>query len=268
MRTPMRIGKTLIVAQFLIALFVIACGSDQKSDLKIIGGEAVSPDDPIAQSAAALVSPDGKVRCTVVPISAKVFITAAHCVYGRPDYKAWSIVTGTEVHSGTAYSIHSVIVHEQFSSQELRTVDPTDAPNDIALIRTNEPVAGTIPVPIIRGLDYAADQMPLTITVAGYGRSLGSDSGSKGILRKVNVAVLDHNIKTHEFSSDDIEGRMGCHGDSGGPAFTYENGKLVLVGIVSRGHNSCVKGQTIYTDVSGFSDFIRKSLDSFGATRN
>jgi secreted trypsin-like serine protease len=264
----MRNGLVIKIAQILVAIFVTACGSQQNSDLKIIGGDIVRARDPIATSVAALVTADGNVHCTVAPLSAKVFITAAHCVYGRQDYKDWSIVTGRNVSDGKSYALESIIVHEKFSSQELRMPEPSEAPNDVALIQVKEPVAGTIPVPIIRGLSGATEQMPMLVTVAGYGRSDGADKASKGILRKVTLPVVIQNTETHEFLTIDAQGRMGCHGDSGGPAFTTENGKLMLVGVVSRGDHACVKGQTVYTDLSEFRDFILKSLDTFGATRN
>ena len=44
-------------------------------------------------------------------------------------------------------------------------------------------------------------------------------------------------------------------GDSGGPAFVTRAGKLVLVGVTSRGSGNC-DGEGIYTDVRQFRAFI------------
>jgi secreted trypsin-like serine protease len=251
---------------FAITLFCSAlatsCGPSSQAKLNIIGGETVQSDDPLARHAAALVNRDGTVKCTVTPVGPNVFATAAHCIFGR-DLKGWKIQTGTTAGDGEELPVESSIVHRDFSSGLLYSAHPETAPNDIALIQTRSPSAGTIPVPIIRGVTRLKLNVPFDITVAGYGRTSGASATSKGVLQKVRLTVTHVDDNLHEFTAQGVDGKMGCHGDSGGPAF-YRDGKTeVLIGLVSRGDNSCESGTTIFTDVIDFVPFISDSLKEF-----
>jgi secreted trypsin-like serine protease len=254
--------KTKLLGWCVAVSALSSCGRDQASKLDIIGGQAVKPSDPIAHYIGALVSRDGAVKCTVTPIAESTFATAAHCVYGR-DLEGWSIQTGLVIGKGESLDIDQTMIHRDFSGNSLYSAHPVSAPNDIALIHTRSPSAGTIPVPIIRGIKRQELTTPFTITVAGYGRTDGQLIESKGVLQKVKLTVTQTNRDLHEFTSEDADGRMGCHGDSGGPAFYEDAGKLFLIGITSRGDHPCKVGATIFTDILDFSTFIKDSLTQF-----
>jgi secreted trypsin-like serine protease len=247
----------------LSAAFVMtSCGQASKSYTDIIGGQTVKSGDPIAKHVAALVNDEGTVKCSVTPISESVFMTAAHCVYGR-RLDGWMIQTGLVAGKGESLPVAGTIIHHDFAAGLLYSAHPASAPNDIALIQTSSPSAGTIPVPIIRGIARQELTTPFEVTVAGYGRTVGQLSESKGVLQKVRLKVTETDSNLHEFTSEDGEGRMGCHGDSGGPAFYGEGRSIALIGIVSRGDNSCEAGATIFTDVVEFLPFINESIKGF-----
>ena len=89
-------------ARFLLSLgllglwLVPSCRSPIHSDLKIIGGTPVSVDDPLAARVAVLMDQEEAVVCTVAPIARDVFLTAAHCVFGK-DLSGWTIRTGLSI---------------------------------------------------------------------------------------------------------------------------------------------------------------------------
>ena len=253
------VGRLLITAALSVSAMFASCDRSPQSKLDIIGGHAVQADDPIAQSAAALINNDGSVQCTVAPIRENVFVTAAHCVYGR-NLEEWTIHTGLKAGDGETLAIQSTIIHSQFASGLLYSSHPDVAPNDIALIQTTAPSAGVIPVPIIRGIVRQSLIEPFEVVIAGYGRTLGQSRQSNGVLQKTRLTITQTDSDRHEFSSDDAHGKMGCHGDSGGPAFYQDGRTLVLIGIVSRGDNACTKGKTIFTDVADFSSFISDGI--------
>ena len=111
------------------------------------------------------------------------------------------------------------------------------------------------------------------LTVAGWGL-LQPDNGMEynmqsPILRKAKVnsvpctySQTDNNIQlcaNGKINQD--EARDACQGDSGGPLYRYENGKEILVGIVSWG-NGCgyTDSPGVYTKVTAFLDWIKEKI--------
>ena len=255
----------------------LSCQAPDQSKIKIIGGTPVRSDDPIAHRVAVLMDQDQSVICTVAPLTQSVFVTAAHCIHGR-ELDGWTIQTGLNTHDRSkqndadqsfkssiipeSLSIESTMLHSHFAPNQLHSLEPTEAPYDIALIKTSQPSAGTIPVPILRNRPQRSLPTPLPIVVAGYGRTNGQDSHSKGVLQKAYLNINKFNPAVDEFTSTDLEGKMGCHGDSGGPAFYIDGKSISLIGVVSRGDGKCRKGKTVFTDLTQFWPFIAEAEDS------
>jgi len=245
-----------------------SCRSPQSSQLKIIGGTPVTMKDPILNHVAVLVDADGSVVCTVAPIAKDIFITAAHCVFDK-DLAGWTIRTGRSVvaskkpdskstiEQGEILKVErEIMAHNDYSRGLLEVLEPMAAPNDVALVKTSEPSAGTIPVPILVNSSRWSVQSDLPIIVAGYGRSEASAPESSGILQKAELRISKVAKSVMEFTAVDPEGKMGCHGDSGGPAFVTAGRGVWLVGIVSRGDRACTKGTTVFTDLTEFWPFL------------
>lgn len=267
-------------AKFMLALGLMglwafpACRSSVDSKLKIIGGTPVSVDDPLAARVAVLMDQEETVVCTVAPIARDVFLTAAHCVFGK-DLSGWTIRTGLSIaaesgsahdnKAGKASSVTSgetlkvereILAHDRYSRSLLEVLEPEAAPHDLALVKTSKPSAGTIPVPILINSSRWSVESNLPIVVAGYGRTAASDPESSGVLQKVELRVSKVSKSVMEFTAFDASGRMGCHGDSGGPAFVTAGRSVWLVGIVSRGDRTCTKGTTVFTDLTEFWPFL------------
>ena len=260
------------IASVLLVLLVSTCRTPEPSSQKIIGGTPVNAQDPLANRVAVLVDAEEKVVCSVAPIASDIFITAAHCVYGK-DMTDWTIRTGLSIYQGRARQLsgtdsknwakpevlkveREVMAHQNYSRGLREVLEPESAPNDVALVKTTEPSAGTIPVPILINTSRWGVESNLPITIAGYGRTDGSDPESSGVLQKVDLKISKVSKPVMEFTAVDPTGKMGCLGDSGGPAFFTAGRNVWLVGIVSRGDRTCKKGTTVFTDLTEFWPFL------------
>jgi secreted trypsin-like serine protease len=253
----------------LLGLFGLAsCRLPETSHLKIIGGTPVHANDPVINHVAVLVDPDDSVVCTVAPIAKDVFVTAAHCVFDK-DLSGWTIRTGRSVVANRKTDSKStsdqgqilkvereIMAPQEYSRGLLEVLEPSAAPNDVALVKTSEPSAGTIPVPILINSSRWSVESNLPIIVAGYGRTDASSPESSGVLQKAELRISKVTKSVMEFTAVDPEGKMGCHGDSGGPAFVTAGRNVWLVGIVSRGDRACTKGTTVFTDLTEFWPFL------------
>ena len=253
--TPVRFISLL---SLLTTLLVLGSGSDfEGSHVKIIGGQNVTVKDPLAASVALLLDENSRMQCTVVALGPSLFLTAGHCVYAR-SLVGWHIQSGLKIGEGETFEIASATVHGDYSPGSMFSLDPERPANDLALLRTVSPWIGAEYVQLLAPEARAALTLPIDLKVFGYGRTIGDTSSSHGALKWGQVSVNQENISNHEFLSEQSDGVMGCHGDSGGPAFKT-NGENLLVGIVSRGDSSCTSGTTVYTDVSAFSEFLKST---------
>lgn len=246
---------SLVLVAVALELSLSGCGPSGRSQLKIIGGAPVEQNDPIASSVAALVTATNTIECSAVAVDTYTFVTAAHCIYGK-NLTGWTIKSGLYAGDGESISVISGQAHAKYDPSLIRTLNPELPPYDIAIIKTEEPTRSIIPVPIIRNHLSQFNQNELKITVAGFGRTDGLDPESTGRLQKASIPISAFNDKAHEFTTTDEDGKMGCHADSGAPAFIMFDDKLTLVGTVSRGDRKCASGTTVYTDISQLPDYV------------
>jgi secreted trypsin-like serine protease len=245
-----------------VALTLAACGQrdaeQDASDTKIVGGTSVTDTDVVTSSTVALLQPSGNAFCTGSLIAPRVVLTASHCL---EDYTgAMYVVFGTTAKPGTFPTKLRVTVatykqNEKFDPQAMDRDPVRSAPNDIALVKLSEDApAGFKPVSMLPA--DGALTVGERLTLAGFGLTNYIGVGS-GTLRKVNVKLTAVSKVGKEIEFGDSPGHSACMGDSGGPAFVTRRGKLVLVGVTSRGSSHC-NGSGIYTDVRQFRDWITK----------
>lgn len=150
--------------------------------------------------------------CTATVVGPKAIITAAHCArtgaeavfnYSGKQYKA--IMERSPVFPGQANDISIGVVNEILPNAKPHT------------IWSQTPTQG------------------LSIVLFGFGCSQpGGGDLADGKLRKGNNKVKD--IADFYFSSNEAGGAALCFGDSGGPTFIEEGGKLKVVGVNSKGN--------------------------------
>ncbi len=250
--------KALILTTSVI---LAGCGrpaTDDASDTMIVGGTRVSPTDVIAKSTVALVTPDGWQFCTGSLVSPKTVVTASHCLEGYDEsrlYVSFGTVAqeASFVSSRLRYATRTVM-NPNFDTAAMDMDVATRAPNDIAVIVMNSAApSGYTPVKMLKATD--ALHVGEALTLAGFGLT-NATFGTSGVLRKVDVKLAKEATTAKEIEYDASNGgKSACMGDSGGPAFVKRDGKLVLVGVTSRGSGAC-NAEGIYTDVRQFRAWI------------
>ncbi len=249
-----RIVLKRLATLVMLSVVLGSCSNQGPLRLKIIGGTAVTEQDPLSKSMGLLVDQNGKLSCSVVAISPGVFLTAAHCLFNL-SLAGWHVQTGLKLGVGDSLAVESATIHEEYSPASMYSLTPDRPANDLAIIRTTEPWTSAAYVSLLSPEARQDLVLPRSVTIVGYGRTVGNNSASTGTLTSGQVSVTSSGAGRYEFISEQSDGVMGCRGDSGGAAFDT-NHKNLLVGIVSRGDSQCTEGKTVYTDVSAYSEFL------------
>lgn len=165
--------------------------------------------------------------CTGTLIAADVVLTAAHCVESENGGFIGD-QEGTFEVNGQLYKTTKVTVHPNY--------DPNNfsAGFDIAIMKLDRPVDGITPHDINREVPTVGQ----TLTLVGFGESGKSTSGSNNDFgnKHVGETQIDTVTENHvSWQFDSHNESNTAPGDSGGPAFLDQNGKLVVAGITSGG---------------------------------
>ncbi|MBX9710084.1 MAG: trypsin-like serine protease [Xanthobacteraceae bacterium] len=228
-----------------------------------ITGSRSAPSESVARAVVTITGSRGNV-CSGSLIAANIVLTAAHCISPGTSYRVIDNTT-TPPRLLTA---QSVLTHPQYNAQAMAAHRATA---DVALLRLPSAVPAKAPAPL------GAPRLPVTLgahfTVAGVGvtSSTGDDvgtvraaalavTGQPGMLQIRLVDPLTQNKRA---------GMGGCTGDSGAPAFEDQDGRSVIVGVVSwsTGANNSdgCGGLTGITPLTLYKDWIVQTARSWGA---
>ena len=246
----MRITLTTL----LVGATLAGCGAPQTpsmSDTKIVGGTLASAADAVTKSTVALVGADGEFFCSGSLVTSIHVVTAAHCLKDFPVGEKLTVVFGITAKNGQVplskkREAKKFIVHAGYDEVAMDEEEASRPPNDIAFITLKSAApSGYTPVSVLttRTALIAGE----TLTLAGFGLT-SPFWGDSALLRKVDVKMINEKKTAHEIEFGESPGRSACMGDSGGPAFVRRNGKLVLVGVTSRGSGYC-DDTGLYTDI-------------------
>ncbi|KAJ8719661.1 hypothetical protein PYW08_011836 [Mythimna loreyi] len=234
---------------------------------RIVGGVPAGPGQYPYQAGLLLsiIGIDGTGVCGGSLISANRVITAAHC-WTDGINQVWriTVVLGstTLFSGGTRLDSSVVAMHPDWTPALVR--------NDVAVIYLPSSVQFSANIAPI-GLPTGSSDFAGTSAIAsGFG--LTSDGGTiSGGLNHVRLNVIANSACSFAFPlilqpsnlcTSGVGGVGACSGDSGGPLVGTENGKDVLIGVVSFGSASgCqVNLPSVFARVTSFVSFFNQHL--------
>ncbi len=231
----------------------------------IIGGHAVLATDFISKSVVAFVSTSsqGQALCTASLVAPDLAITAAHCVKdSSPAPQAqFVLVFGNDIHKAGVET--RTVDKVEIPSQWKPNAQPEFDTSDVALLH----FAGGLPAGYVISDLLPFDQTPKNgdeVTLAGYGITDGSTNFGAGLLRKVQVKVLNANFSATEIEFDESDGGGACNGDSGGPAYVMIDNHPYLFGLTSRGGSECDQ-DVIYSKISAYAQWFTDAVKAIRA---
>ncbi len=268
-------GLVLILSLSFLSACAGSKGAPRMTTLQtngdgITGGQAVSPQDPLAASVV-MISGEGdngeSFICTGAFISPEVILTAGHCVVD--DIQKLSVVFGLQPFVDAKVvnlPLTQVIRHPDYKQ---------GGRNDLALLF----FSGGLPRHAkVAELDHAnLIKNQTSFYAVGYGRTEGLEdsadfSNELGVLRSVQLQAQASQA-LDSFTIDQTKGKGVCFGDSGGPAFVSEKQKslVILSGIASGviapdvDSGDYCKHSSIYMRVSFYLPWIQSSLQKKAA---
>merc|ERR1719447_2778906 len=241
---------------------------------RIVGGNEVNPKYRLPYQALVYSQPH---LCGGTIVNKRFIITAAHCTehQGATNTNVKVAIgehnwcDGLTNEGGSWISAKRVINHPNYHSANLH--------NDIAVLELSEDITFTANIkPACLPTSAAKDYSNLAATISGWGGTIGYAPGDKPqqpqqcTLKESVVKVLS---PTSQKCSSYLgtttstsklcawaEGTDTCQGDSGGPLTVAENGKFVLIGVVSYGSGCAHTTPGIYARVQGFLPWIKSLI--------
>jgi len=210
---------------FLICLFSVAAGAGQA----MVGGAPPAADN--SSRSVLMILGDGGTVCTATAIARDLLLTASHCVLPGSDYK---LLLGPPSAHPLLKDIARVERDPQF---DLKRLFGHLATADVALLKLAQPLPATIPA-----ASLGAEEEPVAVgdafVVAGYGVTVRGDGRTAGTLRAATLVATGQpgGLQIRLFdpkTKGDTPGLGACAGDSGAPVFRDEDGRSVIIGVVS-----------------------------------
>jgi secreted trypsin-like serine protease len=251
-------------------------GTSDSTVAGIIGGDAVSADDPMAHTTVQIFAQtdEGVAGCTGSLVAADVILTAGHCSVSNPNdiIIYFSKDVPSDLQSFFKDWRQNPLVRQVVggvTNPAWAKLKPTQKANwgDMSLLKLEKPApSGYEPATLIS--EKTALTNGESITLAGFGLIQPLVNGNQvetTELRKVDVTVKNAKYSKTEILLDTSHGKGSCHGDSGGPGFVSVGGQNVIAAITSRADistdpNGECTGNVIYTAVAPYLSWISETV--------
>ena len=254
----------MIQTRRALALMTLALSFLASPAQALVGG-AKADQDGLGRSVLTIVGSRGNF-CSGTLIAPTLVLSAAHCVTPGASYK---IVQYDAERQPQLVAVRRVADHPGFNAQGIKA---HRASADIALLQLNEPLPGIAALPLGRPLEpFEAGQ---AYTIAGVGVAARGDGKSGGTVRSADLVSTSHpgklQIRLLDPATDNTRAGLGaCTGDSGGPVLQQQNGRNVVIGVISwstgaRNSAGC-GGLTGVTPLTLYRDWLLQTARAWGA---
>merc|ERR1719504_499846 len=256
------------------------CAPVSSSD-RIVGGKEVNPKYKLPYQV--LVSPctsKGCLMCGGTILNKRYVVTAAHCLYAGKELMTlkggakFRVMLGEHDHCKATSSFvlaSAVHKHPKFN------LNDASGDNDIAILKLSKDLTFSDKIkPVCLPTSATKDYSGKASTVSGWGGTKAYtplkpvDQPRQCALKETIVEILKtSSTKCTNFIGDSssttklcawAKGKDACQGDSGGPLTVAENGKYVLLGVVSYGSGCATEHPGVYARVQGFLPWMKKII--------
>merc|ERR1712037_894215 len=257
------------------------CAPVSSSD-RIVGGKEVNPKYKLPYQV--LVSPCNQqghcFMCGGTILNKRYVVTAAHCLYAGKDLMTlkggsqFRVMLGEHDHCKATSSFvlaSAVHKHPKFD------ISSASVDNDIAILKLSKDLTFSDKIkPVCLPTSATKDYSGKASTVSGWGGTKAYtplkpvDQPRQCALKEAILNVLKpSDKKCSDFIGDPssttqlcawAKGKDACQGDSGGPLTVAENGKYVLLGVVSFGSGCATEHPGVYARVQGFLPWIKNII--------
>ncbi len=227
----------------------------------MVGG---APADAAATAVITIVGSRGNF-CTGALIAPDLVLSAAHCTMPGATYKIVDYDAGRQPR---LRDVKRVASHPQFDVQGILA---HRASADVALLQLTEPMAGHALASL--GAPHAPLAAGNAFTVSGIGVTIRGDGRSGGVVRTAALVATGQpgtlQIRLVDPATNNAAAGLGaCTGDSGAPVFETQNGRPVIIGVVSwsTGANNAAGcgGLTGVTPLTLYRDWILQTTRGWG----
>ena len=202
--------------------------------------------------------------CSGTLIAPDIVLTAAHCV---PAETTTKIVTYDAQRQPKLLDVRRVATHPNYNSGGIAH---HRASADVALLQLAVPMVGKSPAPL--GSPRTPVAVGAQFAVAGIGVTRRGDGKSGGTARTATLIATGRpgtlQIRLVDPATNNTrEGLGACTGDSGGPVFEDQDGRSVVVGVISwsTGANNAsgCGGLTGVTPLTLYREWIERTARSW-----
>lgn len=249
--------KQVFAYALCAALFGVVPSADA-----MVGG-APSAESGLGRVVVTVVGSRGNF-CSGALIAPDIVLTAAHCV---PAGATTKIVAYDAQRQPQLLDVRRVAAHPRYNS---RGIANHRASADVALLQLAAPMAGKSIAPL--GSPREPIAAGARFTIAGIGVTRRGDGKSGGTARAATLVATGRpgtlQIRLVDPASNNArEGFGACTGDSGGPVFEDQNGRNIVIGVISwsTGANNAsgCGGLTGVTPLTLYRDWIQSTVQSW-----